>query len=150
MCDVCSGAYRSSFRSYRSYSSYSSYRSFRSSGSGSVNTSGGGFIAGMVVMGVVIAVGIIILILCLLKKNGTICSSSTVTTNPSPTLDTINKGFIPTDNHNMGFINPPPTTHLLRCVSTAAILKRKCARAQPSSPADSDCFPVTQTYIVGR
>ena len=33
----------------------------------SVNTSGGGFIAGMVVMGVVIAVGIIILILCLRK-----------------------------------------------------------------------------------
>ncbi|KAH3776958.1 hypothetical protein DPMN_178392 [Dreissena polymorpha] len=92
---VCSGA-RAGFRS----------SSYRRSGS-SVSSSGDGFIAGMVILGIVGAVVIALVIICLLKKKGIICASPKVTSTPSSGINIVDKRDL-TDNYSTGFVNPPP------------------------------------------
>ncbi|KAH3749096.1 uncharacterized protein LOC127847308 [Dreissena polymorpha] len=121
--EVCSQAFNSGYRSYsstRRYGSYVPYSGYRSDvlyrnpkiRSSADYTSKGGFIAGMVVLGIGCSAAIVIIILCLLKKRGIICSSSNRPTTPSSTVDTLNKGFIYSNNFTMGYVNsPPPQTH---------------------------------------
>ncbi|KAH3812004.1 uncharacterized protein LOC127834475 [Dreissena polymorpha] len=137
--DVCSGAYRSGYSGYRSYSSYSSYRSYRTSGA--ATSSGGGFIAGMVVLGVFGAAVIIVLIVCLLKKNGTICASPKVTATPSSTVDTLNKGFKSADNYNLGFVNPPPPPTYSDVYPPPSYSNRNVFASDPAYPPTA---PVSQ------